>query len=236
MPQICASESNREILTPKPPAGAKVNGATIYGARLGHEFLYRIPCTGERPIQFAAPGLPASLRLDPATGIITGRTPDKPGTYAVMLQASNAKGKSSRLFRIVVGDTLALTPPMGWNSWYSYYEQVTDKVVREAADNMITSGMADFGYQYVNVDGGWQVNNNGKDPEVGGEPRDAKGNINSQPPFSGHASHGRLHPRQRSQGWFIHFARSGRLRRLHGLVSTRGCRRKAICGLGIRLS
>ncbi len=183
VPLMWASESNREILTPKPPAGARVNGPTIYGAHPGHKFLYRIPCTGERPVRFAAQGLPASLHLDPATGIITGRTPDKRGTYAVTLQASNSKGKSSRLFRIVIGDTLALTPPMGWNSWYSYYEQVTGKVVREAADNMISSGMADFGYQYVNVDGGWQVNNNGKDPEVGGEPRDAKGNINSNRRF-----------------------------------------------------
>ena len=111
--QIWASENNREILTPKPPAAAKVNGPTIYGARPGHEFLYRIPCTGERPVRFAAQGLPVTLHLDPATGVITGRTPDKPGTYAVTLQASNAKGKSSKLFRIVVGDTLALTPPMG---------------------------------------------------------------------------------------------------------------------------
>jgi alpha-galactosidase len=182
-PQLWASESTRQILTPKPPAAAKVNGPTIYGARPGHEFLYRIPCTGERPVRFAAEGLPATLHLDPATGIITGLTPDKPGTYAVTLQASNSKGKSSRLFRIVVGDTLALTPPMGWNTWYSYYEQVTDKVMRQAADNMISSGMADFGYQYVNVDGGWQVNNNGKDPEVGGKPRDAKGNILSNRRF-----------------------------------------------------
>ena len=182
-PQLWPAQSTRQILTPKPPAEARVNGPTIYGARPRHPFLYRIPCTGERPVHFAARGLPASLHLDPVTGIITGHTPEKQGIYAVTLQASNSKGKSSRLFRIVVGDTLALTPPMGWNSWYSYYEQVTDKVMRQAADNMISSGMADFGYQYVNVDGGWQVNNNGKDPEVGGEPRDAQGDINSNRRF-----------------------------------------------------
>jgi len=181
--QLLPAQSSREILTPKPAAAAKINGPTIYGARPGHEFLYRIPCTGERPIRFAAQGLPASLHLDSATGIITGRTPDRPGTYAVMLQASNSKGKSSRLFRIVAGETLALTPPMGWNSWYSYYEQVTDKVLRQAADKMISSGMADFGYQYVNVDGGWQVNNSGKYPEAGGKARDAEGNINSNRNF-----------------------------------------------------
>jgi alpha-galactosidase len=175
--QLWSAESTRQILTPKPPAEARVNGPTIYGARPGHPFLYRIPCTGERPVHFSAQGLPATLHLDPLTGIITGSAPDKIGTYAVTLQASNSKGKSSRLFRIVVGDTLALTPPMGWNDWYSYYEQVTDKVMRQAADSMISSGLADFGYQYVNVDGGWQMNNNGKDPEVSGEARDPQGNI-----------------------------------------------------------
>jgi alpha-galactosidase len=124
--QLWSAESARQILTPKPPAEPRVNGPTIYGARPGHEFLYRIPCTGDRPLHFAAQGLPASLHLDPDTGIVTGRAPDKTGTYVVTLHASNSKGKSSRLFRIVVGDTLALTPPMGWNDWYSYYEQVTD--------------------------------------------------------------------------------------------------------------
>ena len=44
----------------------------------------------------------------------------------------------------IVGDTLALTPPMGWNSWYIHYHRVTGKVMREAADVMVSSGMADF--------------------------------------------------------------------------------------------
>ena len=115
------ADNSRQILTPKPPAEAKINGPTVYGARPGHPFLYRIPCTGERPVRFSAQGLPASLHLDPNTGIITGRAPDKPGVYAVTLRAANSKGKASRPFRIVVGDTLALTPPMGWNTWYTLY-------------------------------------------------------------------------------------------------------------------
>src|ERR1019366_676378 len=149
--QLWSAESTRQILTPKPPAEARVNGPTIYGARPGHQFIYRIPCTGERPVRFAAEGLPASLHLDPDTGIITGSTPDRPAVYAVTLRAENSKGRASRSFRIVVGDTLALTPPMGWNSWYTFYGRVTDKTLRQAADAMITSGMADFGYQYVNI-------------------------------------------------------------------------------------
>ena len=154
VPKLSPADDERQILTPKPPAEARINGPTVYGARPGHPFLYRIPCTGSRPVRFAAVGLPASLQLHSTTGIITGSTPDKPGVYAVTLRAANAQGKASRLFRIVVGETLALTPPMGWNSWYTFYGRVTDKIVPQAADTMISSGMADFGYQYVNVDEG----------------------------------------------------------------------------------
>jgi alpha-galactosidase len=177
VPQLWPAASARQILTPKPPAEAKINGPTVYGARPGHPFLYRIPCTGERPVRFKAQGLPASLQLDPNTGIITGRAPESPGVYAVTLRAANSKGGASRPFRIVVGDTLALTPPMGWNDWYTHFEYVTDKVVRQAADAMISSGMADFGYQYVNVDDCWTTKPGSKVPELSGEPRDQDGAI-----------------------------------------------------------
>ena len=176
-PLICTAEDGRPILTPKPQAAAKINGPTIYGARPGHPFLYRIPCTGLRPMQFAARGLPPSLSLDPATGIISGTTPDKTGIYPVTLLAANANGKSSRLFRIVVGDMLALTPPMGWNTWYSDYGNPTAAKVRQAADAMISSGMADFGYQYVNVDDGWPMKPDSTIPELSGAPRDPQGAI-----------------------------------------------------------
>jgi len=178
-PLLCSASDERPILTPKPSAAAKINGPTVYGARPGHPFLYRIPCTGARPVHFSVQGLPASLRLDSSTGIITGRTPEKPGVYAVTLLAANAKGKSSRLFRIVVGDTLALTPPMGWNDWYTYYDRVTDQTVRQAADSMISSGMADFGYQYVNVDDTWMMKPGSKNPALSGDPRDPQGAIRS---------------------------------------------------------
>ena len=57
----------------------------------------------------------------------------------------------------MVGNQLALTPPMGWNSWYIHYHRVSDQVMRQAADQMIATGMADYGYQYVNIDDCWMV-------------------------------------------------------------------------------
>jgi alpha-galactosidase len=143
-----------EILTPLPGPTPRLNGPKVYGARPGSPFLYRIPCTGERPIKFFAKNLPAGLTLDEQTGIITGKT-SATGTNRVTLLAQNARGKATREFRIVVGQQLALTPPMGWNSWYIYLHHVTDVGMRQAADQMIVSGMADYGYQYVNIDDCW---------------------------------------------------------------------------------
>ena len=45
---------------------------------------------------------------------------------------------------------------MGWNSWNHFAEKVSDKTIREAADAMVSSGMRDAGYLYVNIDDGWQ--------------------------------------------------------------------------------
>ena len=50
----------------------------------------------------------------------------------------------------------AATPPMGWNSWNHFAEHVTDADVRSAADQMVSTGMRDAGYVYVNVDDTWQ--------------------------------------------------------------------------------
>src|SRR6185436_3157162 len=51
---------------------------------------------------------------------------------------------------------LALTPPMGWNSWNNFGCNVSDTLIRGMADAMVSSGMAAAGYQYVNIDDCWQ--------------------------------------------------------------------------------
>lgn len=56
----------------------------------------------------------------------------------------------------VPSNGLAKTPPMGWNSWNLFAEKVDDKIVRTMADAMITSGMKDAGYIYVNIDDTWE--------------------------------------------------------------------------------
>jgi len=60
---------------------------------------------------------------------------------------------------------LALTPPMGWNSWNKFGCKIDEKAVRAAADAMVANGMRDAGYQYIVIDDCWQID------------RDSKGNI-----------------------------------------------------------
>src|SRR5215813_7785262 len=52
---------------------------------------------------------------------------------------------------------LALVPPLGWNSWNKFGCGISEKVVRGAADSMVSSGMRDAGYRYVVIDDCWQV-------------------------------------------------------------------------------
>lgn len=165
-----------EIYTPIPKPSPRINGPLVYGCRPDHPFLYRIPCQGERPIQFSVKDLPAGLKLDPSTGIITGNTPSK-GEYNLVIKAVNSKGKDQRKLKIISGDKLALTPPMGWNHWYAHYDRITDKMVREAADFMVSSGMADVGYNYVNIDDCWANAPKASDSLRVGSLRDEKGNI-----------------------------------------------------------
>jgi alpha-galactosidase len=74
-------------------------------------------------------------------------------------------------FQPIPPNGLALTPPMGWNSWNKFGGRIDDKTVREIADAMVSSGMRDAGYRYINIDDTWE-----------GE-RDAQGDITSNSKF-----------------------------------------------------
>jgi alpha-galactosidase len=145
-----------EILTPTPAATPQINGAKVFGVKPGHPVLFTIAATGDRPITFTADGLPAGLSLDSSNGRITGSV-DNAQKAIVHLTATNAKGTSKRDLQIDVGDTIALTPPMGWNSWNCFAQSVSDVKVRAAADAMVNSGLIDHGWTYINIDDCWEV-------------------------------------------------------------------------------
>jgi alpha-galactosidase len=165
-----------EILTPPAPASPRINGAKIFGVRPGSPFLFTIPATGERPMKFSADNLPRGLKLDALTGRVTGKL-KKPGEFNVTLRAKNDSGVAEEKFRIVCGDAIALTPPMGWNSWNCFASAVSEDRVKRAADAMVKSGLINHGWTYINVDDYWQNHRNSKDPTLRGPFRDSRGNV-----------------------------------------------------------
>ena len=83
----------------------------------------------------------------------------------LLISAAALAGQQNRFS----GESLAPTPPMGWNSWNKFGCNVSDSLVRGMAEAMVKAGMKDAGYQYVVIDDCWQVS------------RDKEGNIVADP-------------------------------------------------------
>jgi alpha-galactosidase len=163
MPRAVPCPEPAVILTPKPGPQPRINGASVFGVRPGSPFLFTIAATGERPMRFAVEGLPAGLTLNAATGVISGQIAEHAAkTYRVTLKAKNARGEASRQLRIVVGERICLTPPMGWNSWNCYAATVDQEKVLATAQAMVHKGLKDHGWTYVNIDDAWQGQRGGQ--------------------------------------------------------------------------
>lgn len=150
-----AAENHKYIRTPKAGPKPRLTGATVFGVRPGRPILHRITATGTKPIKFSAIGLPDGVVLDSLTGMLTGQVTTV-GTYTATVYAQNAVGKAERKFTLKVGNTIGLTPAMGWNSWNCWGMAVDAEKVKAAADALVSSGLADHGWTYVNLDDGWQ--------------------------------------------------------------------------------
>ncbi len=144
------------ILTPPVSDSPQINGALVYGQRPGKPFLYKLAVTGIKPIEYAAEGLPDGLEINDETGIIAGIV-ETPGVYKVRLSAINSVGKDEKILIVKIGDVIALTPPMGWNSWNVWGLEVDHDKVYAAAEAFINTGLADHGWTYVNIDDGWEI-------------------------------------------------------------------------------
>jgi alpha-galactosidase len=163
-------------LTPPESPAPRINGAKVFGVRPGSPLLFQLAVSGERPMRFTAEGLPSGATLDATTGMISGKLTGR-GEFPVKVTATNARGSATGMVKIVVSDRIALTPPMGWNSWYGFSEGVTDADVRAMAKAMRDSGLVNHGWSYVNIDDCWQ-----------GEKRDASGTITANEKFPDMAS------------------------------------------------
>ncbi len=186
---VPGTQATPEVIVPSPEAAPEIassktsapliNYPRITGATPGRPFQFQIPASGDAPITYSARSLPAGLTLDAKTGVIRGAL-KADGKWDVQVRAQNAKGVSNAVLTIVGNkDALALTPPLGWNSWNVWAALVDDAKVRAAADGMVSSGLAAQGYTYINIDDAWEAGwrkapNNRNDVAAA---RDANGEI-----------------------------------------------------------
>ena len=152
--------SKPEIRTPPSAPTPRINGARVFGVRPGSPVLFTSAATGDRPMKVSVTGLPEGLPLNSENGQISGVL-NEPGEHRVTLQAVNALGAAERQLRIVVGDQISLSPPMGWSSWNCWASDVDQDKVLRAAHALVGSGLAQHGFTFVNVDDAWQAKRGG---------------------------------------------------------------------------
>ncbi len=153
-PAPVQAQSGVVISTREPPPAPEINGAAVVGLRAGTPFLYRVAATGSAALAFEATGLPAGLSIDASTtGIISGSVAAE-GEYTVLLRVSNTSGTAERGLTLQVGDTLALTPPMGWNSYDSFDDSINESQFLEQAA-WLSENLQPFGWNTVVIDFRW---------------------------------------------------------------------------------
>jgi alpha-galactosidase len=124
----------------------------------------------ERKVQYEGKLIGEELHIS------TRRRPQDPPTQMVAVRAPAGEGAMPArnplpTLHKVRDNGLARTPPMGWNSWNKFASRVDDATVRTIADAMVSSGMRDAGYIYINIDDTWEAG------------RDAQGNIQTNKKF-----------------------------------------------------
>ncbi len=131
----------------------KITVPSVYGASPDRPIMWRISVLGQRPLTITAEGLPCGLTLEGNT--VTGVT--KEGEYTVTLTAENALGRDTKAVKMTIKpEGLGLTPLLGFTTWNAFDSKVSQAAVEKTAEELISSGLAEYGYSYVNIDSGWQ--------------------------------------------------------------------------------
>lgn len=169
--KISYSEETAYILTPKPSDKPRINSAKVFGARPNNPFLFKVAATGKAPLTYEAKNLPQGLSIDKSTGIITGKVSER-GEYKVALTVKNKLGTANSELKIKIGNEIALTPPMGWNSWNCWGLAVDQQKVIASARTFVQKGLVNHGWTYINIDDGWEIEGSLPEPK-----RDAAGTI-----------------------------------------------------------
>jgi hypothetical protein len=153
-PNTNLTARERQIIAASEPDPApRFNGARIIGVHPSTLLLYSLPVSGQRPFQLSARRMPPGLEFDADRGIISG-TLEKAGDYKIKLQARNRAGQTETQLEILCGDKLALTPPMGWNSYDAFGDSVTEaETLTNAA--WLKEHLQPLGWDTIVVDFRW---------------------------------------------------------------------------------
>ena len=147
------AQTDISISTAAPSASPRILGQTLIGSKPGSSFLHTVSATGQSPLTFAATGLPGGLVINASSGTIEGTTPAA-GSYPISITVTNGAGSATATLTLNSGGTLALTPPMGWNSYDSFGANVKESDVVAAAKAM-KSMLQPYGWNTVVIDYLW---------------------------------------------------------------------------------
>lgn len=153
----------------------EIRRATIKGKIVGDE-LHLTPAMPPRPAGAGGPGSPAGQAGPGAPGrpvrpgggmrppmgpVVARRGTPTPSYRAAPVDYKSLPKLELPALKDLPSNGLAKTPPMGWNSWNKFRTRIDDKTVREIADTLVSTGLRDAGYVYVNIDDGWQGKRDG---------------------------------------------------------------------------
>ena len=150
-----------EIAKATPFEGAPIiNNPLVFGASPCKPLLLRICASGKRPMTYRAENLPKGLTIE--NSIITGSV-EAEGEYEIKLVCENELGRSEKNITLEIGEGRAqLTPLMGFTSWNAFGFEVTQDDLEKIADRMLKLGLTEYGYNFINIDSGWQGEYGGK--------------------------------------------------------------------------
>lgn len=144
---------NPVIAAPIEGGMPRINGASLVAVGVAKPIVYTIPASGLNPKHYMASNLPSGVNLDEATGRLSGSISQE-GRYPITVTVTNALGAQSKLITLDASENLALTPPMGWNSYDSYGDSVTEAEVLANAE-YVRDNLLPYGWDTIVVDYRW---------------------------------------------------------------------------------
>ena len=156
--------SNPTVAPSTPAAKPQITAPGIIGLRPNTPVLFTVSAFGQPPMRYTAKGLPPGLKLDAETGKVRG-TMAQAGIQTLTVTAKNTIGTDTRKIQLETGQTVCLTPPLGWNSYDCFGDNVIESEILANARYM-RDNLLPHGWEYVIVDYRWY------DPDAAKKPND----------------------------------------------------------------